>query len=459
MFPVIDILNHTVEAKVEWDFHPLQDFILKVVDPEAVRPGDEIFNNYGPKQNDELLLGYGFCIPENPVDQFTIKVVLPPSVEDAAKQMGLFEPNNIPFGMGPSFLDGDPKQEQHALRPKGHPFGRYENYVLWLRGIPPYVVHVFYVRALMNLNMHPKDVDMQRPAARVVLEVLLLLYEAIDQRSQTLPLADAPPQTFPNDKQKYATIYRDGQANIIHSIRTELATVLNRLRVSSQIPPPEPVIITTTEALITLSADLPAHFSHFKAGLSTYYGVEIADWASYGAQIAAFEEDNARPAELSIWSLLLFLFAYLCITRDEKSDDSIVYAWTRELFAMHGLPSLDACEEAASLSKEVVANFVGTGTANGKPPPLQRLNALGCAPGLLPASALALAFSKDGPVEGLGDRLALWAVEVVEKYAFSLPEQDIKGSAGMYRMYMYMRPWKEDRVDEEWAYGNTEVLD
>ena len=28
--------------------------------------GQQVFNNYGPKSNEEFLVGYGFCIPDNP---------------------------------------------------------------------------------------------------------------------------------------------------------------------------------------------------------------------------------------------------------------------------------------------------------------------------------------------------------------------------------------------------------
>jgi hypothetical protein len=34
----------------------------------------EVFNNYGPKPNSELLLGYGFIIPSNPEDTIVLKL-------------------------------------------------------------------------------------------------------------------------------------------------------------------------------------------------------------------------------------------------------------------------------------------------------------------------------------------------------------------------------------------------
>jgi len=36
--------------------------------------GAEIFNNYGAKPNSELLLGYGFTLPDNPDDTIVLKI-------------------------------------------------------------------------------------------------------------------------------------------------------------------------------------------------------------------------------------------------------------------------------------------------------------------------------------------------------------------------------------------------
>lgn len=46
--------------------------------------GDQLFNNYGPKPNDELLMGYGFAIPGNPDNTLPLKLggaSVPPAVQ------------------------------------------------------------------------------------------------------------------------------------------------------------------------------------------------------------------------------------------------------------------------------------------------------------------------------------------------------------------------------------------
>jgi hypothetical protein len=44
-----------------------------------VRAGEQVFNNYGPKSNEELLLGYGFTLSPNPDDVVALKLGARPS--------------------------------------------------------------------------------------------------------------------------------------------------------------------------------------------------------------------------------------------------------------------------------------------------------------------------------------------------------------------------------------------
>lgn len=74
LIPVLDILNYRPLAQVEWQarcFH----VGLEVL--EAVESGGEVHNNYGPRDNETLLLGYGFAIPNNPFDHFSVGLRLP----------------------------------------------------------------------------------------------------------------------------------------------------------------------------------------------------------------------------------------------------------------------------------------------------------------------------------------------------------------------------------------------
>ncbi|OAG12257.1 SET domain-containing protein [Paraphaeosphaeria sporulosa] len=410
LFPVVDILNHSPTAKVEWDFHPFQDFTLKILNHGDVRPGDEVYNNYAPKQNDELLLGYGFCVADNPVEQFAIKMRLPPQIEEAARSMKMFEPVNVPFGMDTSFLAVDPNEEPEYLRPKGHPFGRYENRLPFFRAIPPRIVHMFFIQALMNLQIPPGNIQADSVPSRVVLETLLLTYEAIDNRSQTLPLAPKRQASFSNDKQKYATIYRDGQAKILHSIRAELKAVLDALRFHDGVPT-RPVIISSTEALTRLSSDFPSRAEHLQSGLASQYGLDFSTWARYSAEIATLETGQ-QPAELSVWKLVLCLF----------------------------LISYEHTEAAASPGRQAYSDWIEY-LVEQTP---------------LPTTATVDAEALEGFIRGWEqnrdqvERAYTWADEVVDKYAFPVVEE-VEGEE-VQRICMYLQLGPGDAGNGDWMF-------
>lgn len=77
LLPGVDILNHARGRPVTWiSYTKPQAAIERVaIVPHLPTPaGQEIFNNYGPKPNAELILGYGFTLPNNPDDTIILKL-------------------------------------------------------------------------------------------------------------------------------------------------------------------------------------------------------------------------------------------------------------------------------------------------------------------------------------------------------------------------------------------------
>ncbi|KIV98207.1 hypothetical protein PV10_01883 [Exophiala mesophila] len=71
LLPLLDIFNHRPGAKVEWQAR--YSFVgLQVL--ETYNAAQELSNNYGPKDNESLLLAYGFTIPSNPFDHVVISL-------------------------------------------------------------------------------------------------------------------------------------------------------------------------------------------------------------------------------------------------------------------------------------------------------------------------------------------------------------------------------------------------
>lgn len=75
LIPVLDSLNHKPETPVFWKASS-DSFTFSA--GYEVKAGQEIFNNYGPKGNEELLMAYGFCLDTQDYDLMTLKLLLPP---------------------------------------------------------------------------------------------------------------------------------------------------------------------------------------------------------------------------------------------------------------------------------------------------------------------------------------------------------------------------------------------
>lgn len=399
LFPVVDILNHSVTAKVEWDFQPHRSFCLKLLEVDTFIAGQELFNNYAPKQNDELLLGYGFCLEDNPIEQFPLKLAFPAELQQYAQQLGLMRPENVPFGMNPSFLEADVNSAQHFVRAKNHPFGRYENHIPFFRGIPPQFVHIFFIQALLAINTDISDIDTEHPGSRITVRVLTLLHQAITQRAQTLPLSiSLQPR---NEKQKYAKIYRDGQAKIIHSIRGELEDAMNKLRAPRcEIPHNRRSLISLAEAIAELQPDEAEYFGK---------GIE-----KHGL--------GNRADEPMRWTLVFVCSAaYTLIHKDRDASP-----WLAYFFALHPLPALEDGIEDADTYSFVDDNLSGFLMLPANKDVIEKLDDIGDTYEHVARDDEAVLVK--GKTENLGARLIMWGMQVTEREVLRV---SVEGWAGM----------------------------
>jgi hypothetical protein len=81
LIPGVDSLNHARAHPVSWvvspgnkDTYNDQAYTVAIVHLIAAAQGQELLNNYGPKPNAELVLGYGFSLPHNPDDTIVLKL-------------------------------------------------------------------------------------------------------------------------------------------------------------------------------------------------------------------------------------------------------------------------------------------------------------------------------------------------------------------------------------------------
>ncbi|KAK4034700.1 hypothetical protein C8A01DRAFT_38859 [Parachaetomium inaequale] len=62
--PLLDIANHSMTARYAWDTTTTTPSACRLICRDPYQPGEQVYNNYGLKTNSELLLGYGFLLPE-----------------------------------------------------------------------------------------------------------------------------------------------------------------------------------------------------------------------------------------------------------------------------------------------------------------------------------------------------------------------------------------------------------
>ncbi|KAI1790900.1 SET domain-containing protein [Ganoderma leucocontextum] len=87
LLPGIDALNHARGHPVSWVISapsashrsessstPEPEPSISLVIHTPTPSGEELLNNYGPKPNAELILGYGFSLPDNPDDTIVLKI-------------------------------------------------------------------------------------------------------------------------------------------------------------------------------------------------------------------------------------------------------------------------------------------------------------------------------------------------------------------------------------------------
>ncbi|QLL30371.1 hypothetical protein HG536_0A01880 [Torulaspora globosa] len=94
LYPVVDLLNHKNDTQVKWTFeHEKVCFITS----ETLKEGDEVFNNYGDKSNEDLLLCYGFLQESNRYDRTRLTLRLDSeTIEQAlASNLGMTKENVI----------------------------------------------------------------------------------------------------------------------------------------------------------------------------------------------------------------------------------------------------------------------------------------------------------------------------------------------------------------------------
>ncbi|KAK8427983.1 hypothetical protein IWX49DRAFT_558308 [Phyllosticta citricarpa] len=302
LMPVVDLLNHKFPTKVNW-FFDRGTFQLNSEEPLV--QGQEIFNNYGGKGNEELLNGYGFCIPNNPCDAVAIRFgrLPPPVVQEIERLLGEWDSSKVHYLRGRSFYGG-----LYPVSLAHHP-----KVTETESGIPQAIWTVFEVIKRFedgqSALMRGRPLWRKLVSARcALLQNLSTKYNEIDKYNKYLP-----PEPL-NDKQRYAKMYRDGQMTILRENVEQLQDLLLREN-----------FITLEEALQALRAERD----------ELEHSWEVLARDAFGTKIP--RKIREAGFETEAWMLWLCA-AWICADDDAKSNPSRpsrIRVWIDELLESH----------------------------------------------------------------------------------------------------------------------------
>ncbi|CAZ83522.1 unnamed protein product [Tuber melanosporum] len=203
LFPLIDSLNHYPATIITWQ---PSDTSLRIISGVGVSAGAEVYNNYGPKANEELLMGYGFTLLQNPFDSFLLKSSPP-----------LTPLQHSILGESPTGLYHLTPRNRTPENPSIYPSS-----LLTLI----YILTSTPTEASCMLTTQPT-----KPATkRNELSTHITLLHALLRKHQNFPLTLPEPR---NSKQASAKIYADSQRSLILSAIGESKDIINSHTTSS----------------------------------------------------------------------------------------------------------------------------------------------------------------------------------------------------------------------------------
>ena len=215
--PLLDLLNHKPGAQVEWQAR--YSFVgLQVL--EKYESGQEVCNNYGPRENEGLLLAYGFIIENNPFDHLVISLKAPPgSPLEVARKVWTQDYRSDPERRCFIFDHKHPESTSAiALEMSLFSFDLLDSISILCANEREMQSMNMRLQSLMSfcLGKTPKFED-----GRIILATLSQLLRECSARTARLRSTD-PARAIPalapaNTKQRNAKVYRDGQLEIVET--------------------------------------------------------------------------------------------------------------------------------------------------------------------------------------------------------------------------------------------------
>lgn len=338
LFPGIDLANHKASARVDWAYDPGR-FTLSSVD--AIDAGSQIYNNYGPKSNAELLMGYGFCLEDNEHDEILLTLKPPP--DPLLSWLRILHAGYFDRDGGWNSKAATFKLQPHKdIRAQPST----ENYWLWeYRDL----THILYHVVRFERGHDPSPTELAGPCARDIEPpadympfIAIHLTKALAQRmSKILQHQAALPDQPNNTKQAHAKIYREGQLRMLQLLQDDLRALLHSFRPSENTDNDRSTFLTLEETLDICKEEVPDLVKYFIAGQKHFTGT------------SKIRKVVGSEHEQNVWALLIMHMFIFCLHNSiEEVPAPSIRRWMQSLRNQYGDPVLQLQQDQEGMFAE-----------------------------------------------------------------------------------------------------------
>lgn len=310
LLPGLDLLNHSPTARVTWQW---TEEACCIRPDRELSSGAEIFNNYAPKSNEELVMGYGFSLFKNPSDHCNlafgsvavarIKVVLHQKESAAAVDL-LSQANDcsnrttsedtstnaLPVGVGWVRL-------LHVVQGHSKPSSSPPTYMFSPKFLEQASMAFSNARERFN-GSFTDDIDFSTTSlSRSKLHTMCAITMMLQKQQTDIVIANSGLPAWPeNERQFHAARYRRGQLLILRAVIQSIITNLRQLVGLDPLSPREKRIMRLEHIL---KAGPKEFLQDFRAALHAGIGTRSPE---------KIRQRNAVEASFTIWLYGLFLW-------------------------------------------------------------------------------------------------------------------------------------------------------
>lgn len=231
LLPLLDILNHRPAALVEWQAE-INHVGLQI--EQGYSSGEEVCNNYGPRDNEGLLMSYGFVLEDNPFEHVLISINAHPGTPlEIARTWPMDDRSNDNYNCYIFDISHPIVKEAKYLERGLFSYDLLDSISVMCSNDREFQAMGMRQQTLMSIAL-PTGFDDFRNVLATLAQIMLDCRARADRMQATDPSRADPPVRIQNQKQRNAQIYRQKQAGILRAAEGVCAFALLNASMDSQ---------------------------------------------------------------------------------------------------------------------------------------------------------------------------------------------------------------------------------